>query len=60
MKKLIKKIDYLLAIEVGLILLAGIWWFLGIHEFIPKTSMEWSIEILLGTWVIDMIRKGIF
>lgn len=59
MKNLIKKVDYLLAVEIGLILLAGIWCFLGIYEFIPKPTMEWSIEILLGTWLIDMIRKGV-
>lgn len=59
MKKLIKKVDYLLAVEIGLILLAGIWCFLGIYEFIPKPAMEWSLEILLGTWLIDMIRKGV-
>jgi len=59
MRKLIKKVDYLLAVEIGLILLAGIWCFLGIYEFIPKSAMEWSLEILLGTWLIDMIRKGV-
>ena len=59
MKKLIKKIDLLAIIEIGLILLAGIWYSLGIHEFIPKSSMEWTLEILLGVLVIEMIRKGI-
>ncbi len=59
MKKLIKKIDLLAIIEIGLILLAGIWCSLGIHDFIPKSSMEWTLEILLGVLVIEMIRKGI-
>jgi hypothetical protein len=59
MKKLIKKIDSLVIIEIGLILLAGIWYLLGIHEFIPKSSIEWTLEILLGVLAIEMIRKGI-
>lgn len=66
MKNVIGKIDYWMTVEIGLWIMAALWFFLGVVGFIglhreeTMSCMDWFARMLMAAVVVKLVREGIY